>query len=149
VEAHLVSAHDYIGYSDPIELELHSEQERNFTWKFRMRLRNESLIDQGEIEFEVVEYPNNSNPHPPPEEPISSEKIFDNLDGNNEEMSLTFHFQPLTHQRIQYKIMGTWKAIAVYKFQIITNSGWPSTMTVICINSQNFTRFVKLQSLVE
>jgi hypothetical protein len=39
---------------------------------------DESLIDQEEIEFEVVEYPENSNPHPPPEEPISSKKIFDN-----------------------------------------------------------------------
>jgi hypothetical protein len=28
----------------------------------------------------MIEYPNNSNPHPPPEEPISSEKIFDNCD---------------------------------------------------------------------
>jgi hypothetical protein len=41
---------------------------------------------------------------------------------------------------IQYKIMGTWKAIAVYKFQIITNSGWPSTMTVICRNSQKISQ---------
>jgi hypothetical protein len=42
-----------------------------------------------EFEFEVVEYPDNSNPHPPPEEPISSEKIFDNLDENSEAVSLT------------------------------------------------------------
>ena len=28
----------------------------------------------------MIEYPDNSNPHPPPEESISSEKIFDNCD---------------------------------------------------------------------
>jgi hypothetical protein len=28
----------------------------------------------------MIEYPNNSNPHPPPKESISSEKIFDNCD---------------------------------------------------------------------
>jgi hypothetical protein len=38
----------------------------------------------------------NSHPHPPPEEPISSEKIFDNLDGNNEAISLTIPL-PTSH----------------------------------------------------
>jgi hypothetical protein len=95
-EAHLASTSNYIGYSDLIELELHSEQEREFHLEIPDEPINESLIDQGEIEFEVVEYPNNSNPHPPPEEPISSEKIFDNLDGNNEAMSLTIPL-PTSH----------------------------------------------------
>jgi hypothetical protein len=82
------STSNYIGYSNLIELELHSEQEREFHLEIPDEPINVSLIDQGEIEFEVVEYPNNSNPHPPPEEPIYPENIFDNLDGNNEAMSL-------------------------------------------------------------
>jgi hypothetical protein len=96
LEAHLDSTSNYIGYSDLIELELHSEQEREFHLEILDEPINESLIDQGEIEFEVVEYPNNSHPHPPPEEPISSEKIFDNLDGNNEAISLTIPL-PTSH----------------------------------------------------
>jgi hypothetical protein len=54
------------------------------------------LIGQGEIEFEIVEYPNNSHPHLLPKEPISSEKILDSLDGNNEAMSLTIPL-PTSH----------------------------------------------------
>jgi hypothetical protein len=38
--------------------------------------------------LEVVEYLDNSNPHLPPEEPISSKKVFDNLDENREADSL-------------------------------------------------------------
>jgi hypothetical protein len=57
LEAHLASASNYIGYSDLIELELHSEQEREFHLEILDEPINESLIDQGEIEFEVVEYP--------------------------------------------------------------------------------------------
>jgi len=88
-EAHLASTRNYIEFSTLIELELHIEQEMKFHLEIPKEPINESLIDQGEIEFEVVEYPNNSHPHPPPEEPISSEKILDNLDGNNEAMYLT------------------------------------------------------------
>jgi hypothetical protein len=33
-----------------------------------------------DFEFEMMEYLDNSDPHPPPEESISSEKIFDNCD---------------------------------------------------------------------
>jgi hypothetical protein len=88
LEAHLASASNYIGYSDLIELELHREYER----EFHLEILDESVIDQEEIEefeFEVVEYLDNSNPHPPPEKPLSSEKIFDNLDENSEATSLT------------------------------------------------------------
>jgi hypothetical protein len=88
MEAHLAEAIDYVEYSDPIEPELHREQEKEFHLEIPEEPIDESVTDQEEteeIEFEVVEYPDNSNPHPPPEEPISSEKIFDNLDENNNE----------------------------------------------------------------
>jgi hypothetical protein len=89
LESHLASASNYIGYSDLIELELHKEHGEEFHLEILEEIEDESLVDQEEFEFEVVEYPDNSNPHPPPEEPISSEKIFDNLDENSEVVSLT------------------------------------------------------------
>jgi hypothetical protein len=88
LEAHLASASNYIGYSDRIEREFHREYEE----ELHLEILDESVADQeetNEFEFEVIEYPDNSNPHPPPEEPISSEKIFDNLDKNNKAISLT------------------------------------------------------------
>jgi hypothetical protein len=66
---HLASTSNYIEFSTPIELKLHSEQEMEFHLEILEEPINESVIDQGEIEFEVVEYPNNSNPHPPPKNP--------------------------------------------------------------------------------
>jgi hypothetical protein len=107
------------------------------------------LVDQKEFEFEVVEYLDNSNPHPPPKEPISSEKIFDNLDENSEAISLTV---PLpTSQPSGDSIQDNENMEDNFSLQIPYHyeSGWPSTMTVICKNYQNFTRFSKLQSLVE
>jgi hypothetical protein len=92
LEAHLVSASNYIGYSDLIELELHREHEEEFHLETLNEPMNELVTDQEEtkeFEFEVIEYLDNSNPHPPPEEPISPEKIFDNLDENSEAVSLT------------------------------------------------------------
>jgi hypothetical protein len=83
MEARLAEAEACIKYSDPIEPELHSEQEREFHLEIPEEPIDESLTGQEEtkeFEFEIIEYPDNSNPHPPPEEPISSEKIFDNYD---------------------------------------------------------------------
>jgi hypothetical protein len=100
MEARLAEAKACIEYSDPIEPKLHSEQEKEFRLEILDEPIDKSLTDQEEIEFEVVEYPNNSNPHPPPEEPISSKKIFDSYDElemNSEADSLTVPvplFQP-------------------------------------------------------
>jgi hypothetical protein len=83
MEARLAEAEDFIKYSDPIEPELHSEQEREFHLEISKEPIDESLADHEEtkdFEFEMMEYPDNSDPHPPPEESISSEKIFDNCD---------------------------------------------------------------------
>lgn len=69
-------------------------KKRSFIWKFLEKPIDESVIDHDEIkevEFEVIENPDNSTPHPPPEESISSEKIFDNCDNlqiNSEAYSL-------------------------------------------------------------
>jgi hypothetical protein len=79
----LAEAESCIKYLDPIEPELHSEQEREFYLEIPEEPIDESLTGHEEtkdFEFEMIEYPNNSNPHPPPEEPISSKKIFDNYD---------------------------------------------------------------------
>jgi hypothetical protein len=92
MEAHLANASNYIGYSDLIELELHREQEDEFHLEILEEPIDESVTNQEEtkeIEFEVIEYPDNSNPFPPPEELISLEKIFDSLDENSETISLT------------------------------------------------------------
>jgi hypothetical protein len=70
-------------------------KKEKFTWKLLDESIDEPITDLEEIkefEFEVVEYIDDSNPHPPPKEPISSEKIFDNLDESSEVVSLTFPF---------------------------------------------------------
>jgi hypothetical protein len=57
-------------------------KKRNFTWKFQEPI-DESLTgheEKKDFEFEIIEYPDNSNPHPPPKESISIEKIFDSYD---------------------------------------------------------------------
>jgi hypothetical protein len=45
-----------------------------------------------EFEFEIVEYLDNSSPHPPPEEPISLKENFDNIDENSAMVPLTCSF---------------------------------------------------------
>jgi hypothetical protein len=93
VEAHLVSAHSYIRCSDLVELELHDEQERDLHMEVPGEPINESKVDREEIkkfEFEIVEYLEDSNSHPPLEEPIYSEKNFDKLDENSKVVPPTF-----------------------------------------------------------
>jgi hypothetical protein len=83
MKARLAEAEACIKYSDPIEPELHSEQEREFHLEIPEEPIDESLTGHEEtkdFEFEMIEYPDNSDPHPPPEESISSEKIFDSYD---------------------------------------------------------------------
>jgi hypothetical protein len=95
MEAILVSTHTCIEYPDPIELELHSEQEREVHMEIPDESMDEPVTDLEEInefEFEVVEYLDNSSPHPPLEEPISLRENFDNLDENNAVVPLTCSF---------------------------------------------------------
>jgi hypothetical protein len=66
MEARLVVEEAFIEYSDLIELELHSEQDMEFHLEILEEPINDSVIDQGEIEFEVIKYLDDSNPHPPP-----------------------------------------------------------------------------------
>ena len=83
MKARLAEAEASIKYSDPIKPELHNEQEREFHLEILEEPIDESLTGHGEtkdFELEMIKYPNNSDPHPPPEESISSEKIFDSYD---------------------------------------------------------------------
>ena len=83
MESRFAEAEACIKYSDPIEPELHNEQEKEFHLEILEEPIDESLIGHEEtkdFEFEMIDYPDNSNPHPPPEESISSEKIFDIYD---------------------------------------------------------------------
>jgi hypothetical protein len=83
MEARLAEAEACIKYSDPIEPKLHNEQEKKFHLEILEKPIDESLTSHEEtkdFELEMIEYPDNSNPHPPPEESISSEKVFDNCD---------------------------------------------------------------------
>jgi hypothetical protein len=76
MESRLAKAEVCIKYSDPIEL--HNKQEREFHLEILEEPIDKLLIGHEEtknFEFEDIEYPNNSNPHPPPKESISSEKI--------------------------------------------------------------------------
>jgi hypothetical protein len=68
MEARLAEAEAFIKYSDPIEPELHSEQENEFHLEILEEPIYESLTDHEVIkdfELEMIEYPDNSNPHPP------------------------------------------------------------------------------------
>jgi hypothetical protein len=115
MEANLVSTHACIEYSDPIELELHSEQEREVHREILDGSIYEPVTNLKEIkefEFEVVEYLDNSSPHPPPEEPISLRENFDNLDENSAVVPLTCSFP--TSQLLNYIAL---EAI----FPIVTN----------------------------
>jgi hypothetical protein len=87
MEARLAEAEARINYSDPIELEFHNKQGKEFHLEMPKEPTDESLTGHEEtkdFDLEMIEYPDNLNPHPPPEESISSEKIFDNC--NDPEM---------------------------------------------------------------
>jgi hypothetical protein len=91
----------YIEYPYPLELELHSEKDREVHREIMDESLDEIVTDLEEIkefEFEVVEYLDNSSPHPPLEEPISLRENFDNLDENNVMVPLKFSFQPLNQR---------------------------------------------------
>jgi hypothetical protein len=138
METRLAEAEACIEYSDPIEPELHSEQEKEFHLEIPEKPIDESVIDQEEtkeIEFEVIENPDNSTPHPPPEEPISSEKIFDNCDDLeiiSEADSLTVPVPISQPSDDLITDNGKLEDSFSLSIWIIMSSGWPSTMTVQC-----------------
>jgi hypothetical protein len=83
MKARLAEAEACMNYSDPIEPELHSEQEKELHLEIPEEPIDESLTGHKEtkdFELEMIEYPDKSDPHPPPEESISSENIFDSYD---------------------------------------------------------------------
>jgi hypothetical protein len=80
----------YIEYPDPHELELDSEKDKEVHEEIPDESIDESVIyfeEVKELEFENVEYLDDSSPHPPPEEPIFLKGNFENL----EENSMTVH----------------------------------------------------------
>jgi hypothetical protein len=126
-----------IEYLDPIELDLHSEQDR----EVHRENPDEPVTHLEEIkefEFEIVEYLNNSIPHPPPEEPISLEENFDNIDDNNAMVPFTCSFSTSQPKDELMQNYGKWKATSVYQFHIIMSIGWPSTLTIMCNKVLNF-----------
>jgi hypothetical protein len=83
MEGRLAEAEALFKCSDPIEQEFHNKQDNEFHLEIPKEPIDESLTDHEVIkdfELEMIEYPDNSNPHPPPEEYISSDKILDNCD---------------------------------------------------------------------
>jgi hypothetical protein len=73
----------YIEYLDPLELELHSEKDEEVHREIPNESMDELVTDFEEIkdfEFEIIEYLDNSSPHPPPKEPISLKENLDNIE---------------------------------------------------------------------
>jgi hypothetical protein len=93
MEANLTET--YIEYPDPMELELHSEKDKEVHREILDESMDESVIyfeEIKEFEFENVEYLDNSSPHPPPEEPISLKENLDNLEENSVMVPVTCSF---------------------------------------------------------
>jgi hypothetical protein len=93
MEANLTET--YIEYPYPIDLKLHSEKDKEVHREILGESMYEPVTDFEEIkefEFEMVEYLDNSSPHPPPEEPISLEDNLDNLEENSVMVPVTCSF---------------------------------------------------------
>jgi hypothetical protein len=85
----------YVDYSNPHELELDSEKDKEVHEDIPDKSMDESVIHLEEVqefEFENIEYLDNSSPHPPPMEPISLEENLDNLEENSIMVPLTCSF---------------------------------------------------------
>jgi hypothetical protein len=95
MEARLAEDETYIEYPDPIELELHSEKDKEIHRETLDESMDEPVTNFEEIkefDFEFVEYLDHSSPHPPPEEPISLKDKFDNIDEDSVMFPLTCSF---------------------------------------------------------
>jgi hypothetical protein len=76
----------FIEYPDPLELELHSEKDKEVHGEILDGSMVEPIIHFEEIkefEFENVEYLDDSSPHSPLEEPIFLKDNFENLEENS------------------------------------------------------------------
>jgi hypothetical protein len=85
----------YVDYLDPHELELDNEKDKEVQEDISDKSMDESVIHLQEVqefEFEVVEYLDDSSPHPPPVEPISLKENLDNREENNIMVPLTCSF---------------------------------------------------------
>jgi len=85
----------YIEYPDAMEIELHSEKDKQVYREISDESMDKPTTDFEEIkefEFEIVEYQDNSSPHPPLEEPISLKENLDNIKENNAMVPLTCSF---------------------------------------------------------
>jgi hypothetical protein len=81
MEARLAEEETYMEYPDPLELELHSVKDEEVYWDIMDGPMDEPIIhfeEIKELEFENVEYLDDSSPHPPPEEPIFLKGNFEN-----------------------------------------------------------------------
>jgi hypothetical protein len=86
MEARLTENETYIEYPDPLELELDSEEDEEIHWEIPDESMDELVIyfeEIKELEFENVEYLDDSSPHPPPEEPIFLKGNFENFEENS------------------------------------------------------------------
>jgi hypothetical protein len=86
MEARLAEDETYVEYLDPLELELDSEKDEEVHWEILDESMDEPIIhfeEIKELEFENVEYLDDSSPHPPPEEPIFLKDNFENLEENS------------------------------------------------------------------
>jgi hypothetical protein len=75
----------YIEYPEPHELELDSEKDKEVHSEISNESMDETIIHFDEIkelEFENVEYLDDSSPHPPPKEPIFMKDNFENVEEN-------------------------------------------------------------------
>jgi hypothetical protein len=86
MEARLAEDETYIEYPDPLELELDNEKDEEVHGEILDESMDEPIIhfeEIKELEFENVEYLDDSSPHPPPEEPIFLKDNFENLEENS------------------------------------------------------------------
>jgi hypothetical protein len=86
MEARLAEDEAYIEYPDPLELELDSEKDEEVHWEILDESMDELVThfeEIKELEFENVEYLDDSSPHPPPVEPIFLKGNFENLEENS------------------------------------------------------------------
>jgi hypothetical protein len=99
MKAHLAEDETYIEYPDPLELELDSEKDEEIHWEIPDESMDEPFIhfeEIKELEFEKVEYLDDSSPHPPLVVPIFLKGNFENLEENNMMVPVVCSF-PTSH----------------------------------------------------
>jgi hypothetical protein len=134
LEARLTEYEAYIEYPDPIECELDSEKDKEVHEEIPDESMDEAVIyfeGVKELEFENIEYLDDSSPHPPPEEPIFLKDHFENLEENSMMVPVVCSFptsQPEDELMQDYVEM---EGKLVYRCHTIMIIGWPPTLTVM------------------